>query len=103
MVLAFATIATAMDFRKSWRPRLCQLGVTSLATVHALADGASWIWKAVQRCLTGCVQTLDFFHGCHHLHKCAERIFGEETSKTRAANKHARGRLLRQGRLSVCQ
>jgi hypothetical protein len=103
MVLAFAMIATAKDFRKSWRPRLRQLEVTSLATVHALADGAGWIWKAVQRCLTGCVQTLDFFHGCQHLHKCAERIFGEETSETRAAYKHARGLLLRQGWLGVCQ
>ena len=103
MVLAFAMIATAKVFRKRWRPRLRQLGVTCLATVHALADGASWIWKAVQRCLTGCVQTLDFFHGCQHLHKCAERIFGEETSEARTAYKHARGLLLRQGWAGVCQ
>ena len=67
MVLAFAMIATAKEFRKQWRPRLRQLGVACLATVHALADGAAWIWKAVGRCLTGCVQTLDFYHGCEHL------------------------------------
>jgi hypothetical protein len=103
MVLAFAMIATAKEFRKRWRPRLRQLGVTCLATVHALADGAGWIWKAVQRCLTGCVQTLDFFHGCQHLHKCAERIFGEKTSEARAAYKHGRGLLLRQGWVGVCQ
>jgi hypothetical protein len=103
IVLAFAMIATAKDFRKEWRPRLRRLGVTYLAAVHALADGAGWIWKAVERCLTGCVQTLDFYHGCQHLHKCAERIFGEATSETRAAYRHARGLLLRQGWQGVCQ
>jgi hypothetical protein len=103
IVLAFAMIATAKEFRKSWRLRLRRLGVTSLASVHALADGASWIWKAVQRTLTGCVQTLDFYHACQHLHKCAQRIFGEGTNETKAAFRHARGLLARQGWAGVCQ
>jgi hypothetical protein len=103
IVLAFAMIATAKEFRKSWRPRLRRLGVTCLASVHVLADGASWIWKAVQRTLTGCVQTLDFYHACQHLHKCAERIFGEGTSETKTAFRHARGLLARQGWVGVCQ
>jgi hypothetical protein len=60
IVLAFALIATSKDFRRSWRSRLRQLGVRSCASVQVLADGASWIWKSVQRILTGCVQTLDF-------------------------------------------
>jgi len=103
MVLAFAMIATAKEFRKRWRPRLRQLGVTCLASVHALGDGAAWIWKAVQRCLTGCVQTLDFYHGCQYLHKCAERIFGEATTETKTAYRHAQGLLLRQGWQGICQ
>jgi hypothetical protein len=103
LVLAFAMIATAKEFRKSWRPRLRRLGVSCLAHVHALADGASWIWKAVQRSLSGCVQTLDFFHACQHLSKCAERIFGEETSEARTAYEHGRALLARQGWAGVCQ
>jgi hypothetical protein len=103
IVLAFAMIATAKDFRSSWRPRLRRLGVTCLAGVHALADGASWIWKAVQRSLTGCVQTLDFFHACQHLSKCSDRVFGEETSEARIAYEHSRGLLARQGWTGVCQ
>jgi hypothetical protein len=103
LVLAFALIATAKDFRKSWRPRLRRLGVTCLANVHVLADGARWIWKAVQRSLTGCVQTLDFFHACEHLSTCAERIFGEETGEARSAYAHGRELLLRQGWAGVCQ
>jgi hypothetical protein len=103
MVLAFAMIATAKEFRSHWRPRLRRLGVTCLASVHALADGASWIWKAVQRVLTGCVQTLDFFHACEHLSKCAERIFGEETKEARTAYEQGRALLARQGWAGVCQ
>jgi hypothetical protein len=103
LVLAFAMIATAKVFRRTWRPRLRRLGVTCMASLHVLADGASWIWKAVQRVLTGCVQTLDFYHGCQHVSRCAERIFGEGTEANRAAYRHARGLLLRQGWAGVCQ
>ena len=103
MVLAFAMIATAKEFRQEWRPRLRRLGVTCLANVHALADGASWIWKAVQRVLTGCVQTLDIFHGCGHVHKCAERIHGEDSAETKAAFKQGRTLLVSQGWAGICQ
>jgi hypothetical protein len=103
MVLAFAMIATAKVFRKRWRPWLRELGVRCLASVHALADGAGWIWKAVQRTLTGCVQTLDFYHACQHLSKCADRIFGEGTTEAKAAFKHSRGLLARRGWAGICQ
>ena len=103
IVLAFAMIATAKEFRRHWRPRLRRLGVDCPANVHALADGASWIWKAVQRSLTGCVQTLDFFHACQHLSKCAERLFGEGTQAARQAYEKGRGQLVRQGWAGVCQ
>jgi hypothetical protein len=103
IVLAFAMIATAKEFRKQWRPRLRRLGVTCLASVHVLADGASWIWKAIGRVLTGCLQTLDIFHACTHVHKCAERIYGQGSKETAAAYKHGRGLLIRQGWAGVCQ
>jgi hypothetical protein len=103
MVLAFAMIATAKTFRQEWRPRLRRLGVRYLASVHALADGASWIWKAVQRALSGCVQTLDIFHACAHVHKCAERIHGEDTAETKAAYKQGRRLLVGQGWAGICQ
>lgn len=103
MVLAFAVMAPAQEFRARWRPWLRRLGVTCLARIQVLADGASWIWKAVNRVLTGCVQTLDFYHACQHLNRCAERIYGEGTSDQRSAYRHARGLLLRQGWAGVCQ
>ena len=73
-----------------------------MAGVHALADGAGWIWMAVQRVLTGCVQTLDFFHACQHLNQCAARIFGEGASEARAAYEQGRGLLVRRGWAGVC-
>jgi hypothetical protein len=103
MVLAFAMIAPAKEFRKSWRPRLRRLGVRSMASLHVLADGAGWIWKAVGRVLSGCVQTLDFYHACQHLNRCAERVYGEATAEKAQAYRHARGLLLRQGWAGVCQ
>jgi hypothetical protein len=103
MVLAFAAIASAKEFRKSWRPWLDRLGATCMARVHALGDGAGWIWKAVQRTLTGCVETLDFFHACQRLGKCAEIVFGEATSETRNAYQRGRSLLVRHGWDGVCQ
>jgi hypothetical protein len=103
IVLAFAMIAPAKEFRKSWKSRLLRLGVTCMAAVHVLADGAGWIWKAVDRVLTGCVQTLDFYHACQHLNKCAQKIHGEGTSEAKAAYKQGRSLLARQGWAGVCQ
>jgi len=103
IVLAFAMIAKAKEFRKSWRPRLRRLGVSCMASIQVLADGASWIWKAAGRVLSGCVQTLDFYHACQHLNRCAERVYGEQTPEKRLAYRYARGLLLRQGWAGVCQ
>jgi len=103
ITVAFAMIATAKIFRRSWKKRLRHLGVNCMARVHALGDGASWIWKSVQRVLTGCVQTLDFFHACEHLSQCAEGIFGEDTAEARSAFEHSRSLLLAAGWAGVCQ
>ena len=102
IVLAFAMIAPAKEFRKKWRPWLRRLGVTSLGAVHVLADGAGWIWKAVQRVLTGCMQTLDFYHACQRLSTCAQHIFGEETSEAREAYQRGRSLMVRQGWPGIC-
>ena len=103
IALAFAMIATSKDFRRSWRRRLRQLGVHSCASVHVLADGASWIWKSVQRVLTGCEQTLDFYHACAHLSKAAKGVFGEGTAAAKTAYQRSRSLLLEKGWKGVCE
>ena len=103
MVLAFAMIATSKTFRRSWRPRLKRLGVRAWASVQALGDGAAWIWKSVQRCLTGCQQTLDVYHACERLAQCAEAIFGKDTPQKQTAFERGRSLLVASGWNGVCQ
>jgi len=102
MVLAFAAIAAAKTFRRSWRSRLRRLGVTAFGAVHALGDGASWIWKSVDRALTGCVQTLDVFHACEHLAHASVAIFGEGTAEAGTALTRGRTLLIERGWAGVC-
>jgi hypothetical protein len=101
-VVAFAMIAPSKVFRRCWRAPLRQLGVTAFAAVHALGDGAGWIWKSVNRVLTGCTQTLDIFHASERLSACAQAIFGEGTAAATAAFEWGRGRLLSDGWSGVC-
>jgi hypothetical protein len=102
MVVAFAMIAASKVFRRTWRPTLKKLGVTEFATVQALGDGASWIWKSVGRVLTGCTETLDIFHANQRVSQCAQAIFGEGTTDAKAAFERGRGRLLQDGWNGVC-
>ncbi len=102
MVIAFAMIATAQVFRRCWRGTLRRLGVTAFAAVHALGDGAGWIWKAVNRALTGCTQTLDIYHAGERLSQCAQAIFGEGTVAATVAFERGRYLLLHDGWHGVC-
>jgi hypothetical protein len=103
MVIAFAMIATSQMFRPSWRTRLRQLGVISCAAVHVLGDGAGWIWKSVNRVLTGCKQTLDIYHASQRVAKTARKIFGKGTAESKAAFERGRALLLEKGWQGVCQ
>jgi hypothetical protein len=102
IALAFAMIATAKVFRRTWRAPFRRLGVTAFAAVHALGDGAGWIWKSVNRVLTGCTQTLDIYHASARLSKCAQRIFGEASAEANAAFERGRSLLLHEGWSGVC-
>jgi len=101
-VVAFARIATARAFRRRWRGRLRRLGVTAFAALHVLADGAGWIWKAVTRALTGCVQTLDLFHAGENLARAAGKLFGAGTAAARTAFERGRSLLIEGGWAGVC-
>jgi hypothetical protein len=102
IAVSLAMIATSKVFRRCWRAPLRRLGVTAFAAVHALGDGASWIWKSVERALSGCTQTLDIYHASERLSTCAQRIFGEGTDEATAAFERGRGLLLSDGWSGVC-
>lgn len=102
IAIAFARIAKSKTFRRTWKAPLERLGVTSFASLHALGDGAPWIWKAVDRALTGCLQTLDIYHASARVSQCAQAIFGENTAEATAAFEHGRDCLLRDGWQGIC-
>jgi hypothetical protein len=95
--VAWASIAPAKQFRRTWRRWSRRLGVGQAAEFHVLADGADWIWRSVNRVFTGSQQTLDVFHGCGHLAKAGERLYGEGTETAGAFLAHSRQLLLESG------
>jgi hypothetical protein len=90
--VAWAAVQPIKQFRKSWRLWSRRLGVGPLADLHALADGAGWIWKAVERVFTGCQQTLDIYQACQCVAQAGERLYGEGAAE--AVDFLARGRTL---------
>lgn len=102
MVVAFAMIAASKVFRRTWKAALGRLGITAFAGVHALGDGAGWIWKSVDRVLTGCTQTLDIYHASERLSRCAQAIFGKATAEATKAFERGRDLLVKDGWGGVC-
>jgi hypothetical protein len=101
--VAWATIAPAKKFRRTWRRWSRRLGVGQTSALHALADGASWIWRSVERVFSGCEQTLDVFHGCGHLAQAGERLYGEGSEAAQTFLAHGRQMLLEAGWSGLCQ
>jgi hypothetical protein len=100
--VAFAMIAKSKTFCRHWKTPLRRLGVKAFGELHVLGDGAEWIWKAVDRVLSGSVQTLDIYHASAKLSQCAQRVFGDGTAEATAAFERGRELLLRDGWLGVC-
>lgn len=101
--MAWATIAPAKKFCRTWRRWSRRLGVGQTGALHALGDGASWIWRSVDRVFTGCTQTLDVFHACGHLAQAGERLYGEGTQAARTFRERGRQLLLESGWPGLCQ
>jgi hypothetical protein len=99
----WADIAAADRFRRSWWVRLRRLGLAAMAELHVLGDGASWIWKAAGRALSGCRQTLDIYHASEHIAAAGKRLYGEGSAAASAFHEQGRDLLLREGWGGVCR
>lgn len=99
----WADIAAAGRFRRSWRAKLRGLGLGAMAELHVLGDGASWIWKAAGRALSGCRQTLDIYHAAEHIAAAGKRLYGEGTAAATAFHEHGRDLLLDEGWAGICR
>ncbi len=101
--IMWADIAAAKRFRRNWKTRLQRLGLKTMAEVHVLGDGASWIWKSANRVLSGCHQTLDIYHACEHIAAAGKTLFGEGTPGATAFFERGRTLLLDEGWTGICR
>lgn len=101
--VAWAAIAPAQKFRRTWRNWSRRLGVGQAGELHALGDGAAWIWRSVGRVFTGCAETLDVFHALEHVAQAGKHLYGEGTAASAAFRDRGRRVLLESGWSGLCQ
>ena len=99
----WADIAKSKRFHRNWKPRLKRLGLPTMADLHVLGDGASWIWKSADHVLTGCRQTLDIYHACEHIAAAGKKLYGEDSPVATAFFERGRGLLLSEGWTGICR
>jgi hypothetical protein len=80
--LSICALADAEHVGASWRRLSKQLDLKRQPIVHAIADGAKWIWEQMSKRLPGhnaswCV---DVYHVSQHLHQCGRERFVEGAS-----------------------
>jgi hypothetical protein len=73
----FAALESINVFQKRLRPQAGRLGVVDPAGVHALGDGAEWVWNAVDSHFPQSRQTLDIYHGSEHVGTASKGLYGE--------------------------
>lgn len=100
---AWAAIQPIQTFRRTWRRQAQRLGIRQNGDVHALGDGASWIWKGLDHALSGCTQTLDLFHATQRIAQTGERLYGAESAAATAFLERGRQLLLERGWDGVTQ
>lgn len=80
--LSICALADANHVGASWQRLGRRLGFKREPIVHAIADGAKWIWEQMSKRLPGhnaswCV---DVYHVSQHIHQCGRELLGEGAS-----------------------
>ena len=88
--LSICAIADSNHVGASWRRLSSQLSLATEPVVHAICDGAKWIWdQAVKRLPkhngSWCV---DVYHVSQHLHQCGREMLGEGPAARAWADDH---------------
>jgi hypothetical protein len=95
--VAFASIATAKRFRRPWRSWAGRLGVRRIASIHALGDGAAWIWRSIAASLGKCRETLDVYHALEHIATAGHELYGRGSAESNAFLEKGRELLVAEG------
>lgn len=77
--VAFAAIEKSDRFTSRWRRWAGRLGVGSKRPIHAVADGARWIWDGLDDQFQHLDGVLDIFHALEHVAEAAKVIDAERT------------------------
>jgi hypothetical protein len=77
--LSVCAISDANHVGASWQRLARQLDLKSAPIVHAIADGAKWIWDQAAKRLpkhngSWCV---DVYHVSEHIHRCGKEMLGD--------------------------
>ncbi len=71
---AFAAIEKSDRFTSRWQRWAGRLGVDRNACVHAVADGAKWIWEGLENQFRHLDGVLDIYHALEHVAEAAKVI-----------------------------
>jgi hypothetical protein len=100
--VVWAHVGPSEDFARTWRPRAAQVGITDVAQITVLADGADWIWNEQRSQFPTAEGVLDIFHAAEHLSDAGKLLFGEGTDQAEAWLAASRHALLSRGWLGLC-
>jgi hypothetical protein len=100
--VAFAAIEAIETFAPPWGQWAERLGITEVAEISVLGDGAAWIWNAASEQFPGCRQMLDIFHAAEHIADAAKGLFGEGTPQAATWREGGRQGLLSDGWAGLC-
>lgn len=95
--VAFAAVEKAERFTTRWRHWRGRLGIKPNERVHAVADGARWIWDALAREFRHVDGVLDVYHALEHLAQAARALYGEGTREAQQWLDGARRKMLSGG------
>lgn len=98
---AFAAVEKADRFTKRWCQWAGRLGIGRHQTIHAVADGARWIWDALANQFRHLDGVLDVYHALEHLAAAARALYGEGTREAHQWLDEARCQLLCGGWLAL--
>lgn len=92
-----AGVRSSEQLGPAWRRMAVRLGLRQTADITAIADGARWIWRQLDKHLPGVAGVLDIYHASEQLWAAAHQQLEEGSAEARAWVEGRRATLLREG------
>jgi hypothetical protein len=92
-----AGVRSGEQLGPAWRRMAARLGLRQTEEITAIADGAKWIWRQLDKHLPGVAGVLDIYHASAPLWAAARRQLGEGSAQACAWAEARRATLLHKG------